>query len=83
MGKFKPVYTASQLRAFAWLPSDGAWHKTDGKIAPAVDSLKLYWPMFIDSEYGPFGPRRGYEQRARLTAAGIAEKNQIPTEFLP
>jgi hypothetical protein len=65
-------YTESQKRALLALPADGAWLvKPNHAISSALDSLRLYYPSFVDHEWGAHGTRGAWVRRMRLTAAGI------------
>jgi hypothetical protein len=72
-----PPYTEPQRRALKWLPSDGSWITILGKVAPAIDSLRLYHNALVDIEAGPFGARGGYMRRARLTEAGVVAAREL------
>lgn len=74
--KAKPVYTAAQLRAFAWLPVDGSWRNNAGNMRAALSSLDTFHSKHIDSEWSFIGSRSRY----RLTPSGIAEKKRLIEE---
>ena len=69
--------TASQLRALEWLPSDGAWRISPGRLHAALASLRQYHRNSMEMEVGPFGSRGGWVWRYRLTPTGIALKAQM------
>lgn len=73
-------YTAAQLRAMQWLPSDGSWRMKPGKTTSALNSLSIGFGKLVESEWGDFGPCGGLELRWRLTEAGIAAKKAIGPE---
>jgi hypothetical protein len=73
-------FTEAQLRAFDWLPSDGAWRVKPGRLIQSLNSLSLRGGIrmkLIESEWGDFGPRGGRELRWRLTETGVAVKRTL------
>jgi hypothetical protein len=71
-------YTAAQLKAFAWLPSDGSWRDSPGRFVSALSSLSLSSGLKLaESEWGDFGPRGGRILRWRLTPHGRAEQARL------
>jgi hypothetical protein len=69
--------TGPQSKALMWLPANGAWSgKLTRDIASAVDSLRLYHQELVETQAGSFGPRGGWIRRARLTDAGIRERQR-------
>ena len=73
-----PRYTAAQLKAFAWLPSDGSWRDNPGRIVSALSSLSLSsGAELVKSKWVDFGPRDGRILRWRLTPHGVAEKYRL------
>lgn len=69
--------TDAQIRAKAWLPSDGSWRINPGRLAIALNSLSMAWPMCVECEWGDFGPRGGLVQRWRLTEHGVRVKEIV------
>lgn len=71
--------TKAQERGLEWLPSDGSWRLTAGKISSAVNSFRLHFPDLAEYEWGNFGPRNGRALRYRLTKSGIRFKGRRST----
>jgi len=64
--------TDAQKLALEWLPKDGAWRVSPGRLSAALGSLSMYHSGCVKMEWAPCGPRGGMLQRWRLTDAGIA-----------
>lgn len=62
--------TPAQLRALEWLPCDGGWRTSPGRLASALSSLSLQHRGVVQEEGGNHGPRGGFKWRYRLTPLG-------------
>lgn len=60
--------TEPQAKALAWLPSDGSWRVRQPGFGRGIDSLSLRSEKLIEIEFGRFGAKGGWGQRARLSA---------------
>lgn len=75
----RPPITPSMRRALEWLPADGSWKIRPGPVAPALNSLALRRPGWINREWGKFGARGGHAERWRLTPEGVKEVAAMAT----
>ena len=78
------TFTAAQLRALEWLPSDGSWRDAPGKLSQGLDSLWLMFytkhgeSKFCEYEFGrKYGTNGGEGRRWRLTDAGMEAKKEL------
>jgi DNA-binding PadR family transcriptional regulator len=62
--------TPAQRLALEWLPADGAWRMSPGRLASALSSLSLQHRGVVEDAAGNFGPRGGFKWRYRLTDLG-------------
>lgn len=65
--------TAAQKRAIEWLPADGSWRVNAGRLVSALNSLSHAWPMAVESQWGPFGPKGGHICRWRFNEKGVKQ----------
>jgi hypothetical protein len=63
--------TDAQKRALDWLPADGSWRVTEGRIHGALQSLGREWPDRVECEWAP-------KLRWRLTEKGIGSWKEEP-----
>jgi hypothetical protein len=67
-------FTAAQTRALHFLTAE--WARF-GSVSAAVYSLALSHKDLVETKIAQFGPRRGWQTRARLTAAGLEAKARL------
>lgn len=73
-----PSFTPAQLRALAWLPSDGGWRSSPARnVSAALGSLCLYFSSRVRREYGAFGYHGEGGYGYRLTPSGVRLKAEL------
>lgn len=64
----------AQQRALNWLPKDGSWKIAEKGIGRALVAFQVCEGIgSVEADGGPFGPRKGFAVRWRLTEAGVAK----------
>jgi hypothetical protein len=76
----RPNYTPAQLRAFDWLPSDGAWRANPSGVHHALNSLERCTTGLMEIRHYQCGPRGGWVHHWSLTPEGVAEKRRLTAE---